>query len=247
MYHAGQIVREVLDRLDEIIAPGMTTEDLDAEAERITAGYGAECLFRGVPGRGRAGPYPGNICSSINEEVVHGIPSPKRRIQDGDIVSVDFGVRLDGWCGDSARTFVVGEPPEAVRRLVDATARVLEMAVERTRPGGVWSDVAGAMADYIRSQGFSVVEQFVGHGIGKDMHEDPKVPNYVSPDLRSRDIALKPGLVIAVEPMVNLGSCEVRVLSDGWTVATVDGKPSAHFEHTLAVTDNGVRVLTGEA
>ncbi len=243
MYVAGQIVREALDRLGEIVAVGITTEELDAEAERICMERGAECLFRGVPGRGKAGPFPGCICASINEEVVHGIPG-KREIADGDIVSVDFGVRLDGWCGDAARTFMVGNVSPEVEKLVRVTEKSLSIAIENIRPGEKWSTVAQAMQEYVRSNGFSVVEEFVGHGIGQGMHEDPKVPNYVSHELRARDISLRPGLVIAVEPMVNFGTKGVRVLSDGWTIVTADGKPSAHWEHTLAVDESGVRILT---
>lgn len=243
MYVSGQIVLETLNRLGDMIAVGLTTEELDTEAERICKNHGAECLFKGVPGRGKAGPFPGSICASINEEVVHGIPG-KRQLCDGDIVSVDFGVKLDGWCGDAARTFMVGNVSPEVEKLVRVTERSLSIAIEGIRPGEKWSTVAKAMQDYVRSQGFSVVEEFVGHGIGQGMHEDPKVPNYVSNELRTRDISLRPGLVIAVEPMVNLGTKEVRVLSDGWTIVTADGKPSAHWEHTLAVDANGVRILT---
>lgn len=244
LYAAGQIVREVLDRLGEIITVGITTEELDAEAERICHARGAKCLFRGVPGHGGAGPFSGNICCSINEEVVHGIPG-ERKIRDGDIVSVDFGTRLDDWCGDAARTYLVGEVAPDVRRMVDVTEHSLEIAVQMVRPGGVWSEVASAMAEYVRGEGFSVVEQFVGHGIGREMHEDPKVPNFLSRELRVRDIHLNPGLVIAVEPMVNMGTPRCRILDDGWTVVTADGKPSAHWEHTLAVTETGARILTG--
>ncbi len=243
MYAAGQIVREALDRLGEIVAVGITTEELDTEAERICKAHGADCLFKGVPGRGKAGPFPGCICASINEEVVHGIPG-NRKICDGDIISVDFGVKLDGWCGDAARTFMVGNVEPEVKHLVDATEESLKIAIEQTRPGEKWSTVAKAMQEYIRGQGFAVVEEFVGHGIGQDMHEDPKVPNFVSNDLRIRDINLRPGLVIAVEPMVNLGTRDVRILPDGWTIVTADAKPSAHWEHTLAVDEKGVRVLT---
>ena len=244
LYAAGQIVREVLDRLGEIISPNMTTEELDAEAERICLSRGARCLFLGVPGRGRTGPFPGNACISINEEVVHGIPSKQRVIRDGDIVSVDFGVELTGWCGDAAETYVVGDVPDDVARLVDVTRNALAMAVEMTRPGGVWSAVAEAMQAYVEDEGFSVVREFVGHGIGREMHEDPKVPNFASSELRSRDIELRPGLVLAVEPMVNLGGSAVKIGPDGWTVLTRDGKASAHFEHMLAVTESGVDVLT---
>ncbi len=241
MYASGQLVREVLDRLGEIIAPGVTTADLDAEAQRIAAERGAACLFKGYPGPG--GPFPGAICSSVNEEVVHGIPS-SREIKDGDIVSVDFGILLDGWCGDSARTFCVGEVSAEKRKLVDVTRHSLDMAIQLARPDGRWSEIAAAMSDYIHSQGFSVIEQYVGHGIGEEMHEEPQVPNYVSPELRRRDIPLKPGLVLAIEPMVNMGTKRCRTLRDGWTVVTADGTPSAHWEHTLAITETGVRVLT---
>jgi methionyl aminopeptidase len=244
MYRAGQIVREVLDRLGEMIAPDMTTKDLDDEAERLCLSHGATCLFKGVPGRGGAGPYPGNICASLNDEVVHGIPSENRPVRSGDILSVDFGVLLDGWCGDAARTYCVGDVAPRTVELVEATRDALELAISMMAPGVGWSKVAGAMSDYLNGKGFSVVEEFVGHGIGKNMHEDPKVPNYVSPELRVRDIRLRPGLVLAVEPMVNLGEKGVRMARDGWTVLTLDGKPSAHWEHTVAITDDGVRVLT---
>ncbi len=222
----------------------MTTKEMDAEAERICLDRRAECLFKGVPGRGSAGPFPGSICASINEEVVHGIPSSDRVLRDGDIVSVDFGVRYAGWCADAARTYGVGAVARDTQRLVDVTKHCLDLAVEQMRPGGSWSAIARAMQDHARGNGFSVVEEFVGHGIGREMHEDPKVPNFVSRELKRRDILLKPGLVLAVEPMVNLGSRAVRVLGDGWTIVTADGTCSAHWEHTIAVTDRGARVLT---
>lgn len=244
MHEAGRIVRKVLNRLGEMIAPGVTTQELDAEAERLCLAAGAQCLFKGVPGRGGAGPFPGSICASLNEEVVHGIPSRRRRIRQGDIVSIDFGVRYNGWCGDAAETFPVEPLDDDVRHLVAVTRNALEMVVRMCRPGGKWSSIAGAMQDYIEGEGFSVVREFVGHGIGASMHEDPKVPNFVSPELERRDILLREGLVLAVEPMVNLGREAVRVTSDGWTVVTADRLPSAHFEHTLAITADGVRVLT---
>ena len=244
MYRAGQLVRDVLDRLGEMIAPGVTTRQLNDEAERMCSQRGATCLFKGVPSHSGGGPFPGAICASINEEVVHGIPAD-RPVHEGDIVSVDFGVLLDGWCGDAARTYLVGSVSPEARRLVGATKHALELAVQKARPGGTWSEVAQAMQDYIRGEGFSVVEEYVGHGIGRKMHEPPKVPNFVTPVLRVRDIALKPGLVLAVEPMVNAGTARTRCLADGWTVVTADGKPSAHWEHTIAITDKGVRVLTG--
>ncbi|MCP4376655.1 MAG: type I methionyl aminopeptidase [bacterium] len=243
MHKAGRIVRLVLDRLGEMLSPGITTKELDAEAERLCLANGGKCLFKGVPGRGRAGPFPGAICVSLNEEVVHGIPSG-RVVCDGDIVSVDFGVELDGWCGDAAETYIVGQVPENIQRLVEVTKNSLAMAVAMCGPGLKWSSVASAMQEYVESEGFSVVREFVGHGIGSDMHEDPKVPNFVSSDLRRRDIHLQEGLVIAVEPMVNLGSVDVKCASDGWTVVTCDSQASAHFEHTIAITPDGAKVLT---
>ena len=244
MRHAGRIVRRVLDRLGEMIVPGVTTEQLDAEADQLCRSQGAECLFKGVPGRGGAGPFPGSICASVNEEVVHGIPSADRVVRDGQIVSIDFGVRLDGWCGDAAETFVVGRVDEEVQRLVDVTRNCLVLAVRMVRPQRYWSEVAAAMQEYVESEGFSVVREFVGHGIGRAMHEDPKVPNFVSRELQVNDILLQPGLVLAVEPMVNMGSPGVECAPDGWTVVTADRLPSAHFEHTIAITAAGPDVLT---
>ena len=244
MRAAGRVVRLVLDRLGMMIAPGVTTADLDAMATKLCQEQGGECLFKGVPGRGGAGPFPGAICASLNEVVVHGIPSPNRAIRDGDIVSVDFGARLGGWCGDAAETFVVGKIPDAVRRLIDATKNALDLAVRMCRPGEKWSRIARAMQDLVESEGFSVVRDFVGHGIGASMHEDPKVPNFVSKDLELRDIFLREGLVLAIEPMVNMGSPAVEYGPDGWAVLTRDRMPSAHFEHTVAITARGCDVLT---
>ena len=238
---AGRLVNDVLDHLAEMVRPGVTTEELDAEAERMTLRAGGQCLFKGVPGK--SGPFPGAICASINEQVVHGIPGP-RRIREGDIVSIDFGVKLEGWCGDAARTFIVGQVPPAVRQLVEATANALAIVVDMARPGLRWSDLAGAMQGYIEAEGFSVVREFVGHGIGAEMHEDPKLPNFVSRELLANDIVLVEGMVLAVEPMVNMGGSAVECAPDGWTVLAKDGLASAHFEHTLAVTAGGVDVLT---
>lgn len=242
MYAAGQVVREALDRLGEIITPGITTKELDEEAKNICKLRGAVCLFYGFPGPG--GPFPGNICASINEEVVHGIPSKSRVVSDGDIVSVDFGVLKDGWCGDAARTFCVGGVDPEKARLVEVTKQSLELAIEVMPTSRTWSQVAYKMQEFIRGEGFSVVEDFVGHGIGQSMHEDPQVPNFVTPSLKMRDIKLRPGIVLAVEPMVNMGVPGCRILPDGWTVVTADRKPSAHWEHTIAVVENGIRVLT---
>lgn len=243
MRKAGRIVRRVLDRLGKMIAPGVTTEELDVEAEKMCLAAGGKCLFKGVPGRGKAGPFPGSICVSINEQVVHGMPS-KRVVRDSDIVSVDFGVELAGWCADAAETFIIGQVTAEVRRLVEVTGNSLVIAKEMMLPGRKWSHIARAMQSYIEGEGLSVVREFVGHGIGRRMWEEPKVPNFVSRELESSDIVLAKGMVLAVEPMVNLGSREVLYAPDGWTVVTRDGRPSAHFEHTLAVTPGGADVLT---
>jgi len=240
---AGRIVRQVLVRLGEMIEPGMTTGEMDREAERLCHEMGAKCLFKGVPGRGKAGPFPGNICASINEQLVHGIPGTQA-VRDGDIISVDFGVRLNGWCGDAADTYCVGTVKPEIRHLVDVTRKTLAMAVAMAHPGERWSNIAREMQRYVEGEGFSVVREFVGHGIGTEMWEDPKVPNFVSRDLEAHDILLEPGMVLAVEPMVNMGSPAVRYAEDGWTVVTKDGLPCAHFEHTIAITDTGVEVLS---
>jgi methionyl aminopeptidase len=240
---AGSLVRQVLDRLGQMIAPGLTTGELNAEAQRMCLARGAQCLFQGVPGRGGAGPFPAAICASVNEELVHGIPG-KRVIREGDIISIDFGVRLDGWCGDAAETCLVGRVDPKVRHLVDVTRMALALAIEMARPAQKWSHIARAMQQYVEGEGFSVVREFVGHGIGQEMWEDPKVPNYVSRELEMRDILLEPGLVLAVEPMVNMGDAAVEYAADGWTVVTRDRLPSAHVEHMLAITPSGVEILT---
>ena len=243
MRRAGRLVHDVLERLGELVAPGVSTLAVDREAERLTLDAGARCLFKGVPGRYGAGPFPGAACVSINEQVVHGIPS-ERQIRDGDIVSIDFGVELDGWCGDAADTFLVGDVPPEIRRLVGVTKNSLAIVGQMARAGEKWSTVARAMQEYIEGEGFSVVREFVGHGIGREMHEEPKVPNFVSPELEARDIVLQKGMVLAVEPMVNLGSPNVELAPDRWTVVTRDRKPSAHYEHSMAITEDGVDVLT---
>ena len=175
--------------------------------------------------------------------MVHGIPG-ERVVEEGDLVSVDFGVRIDGWCGDSATTIMVGKVRPKWRKLCEVTERVLEIAIEQIRPGKKWSHVARRMQDYAERLGMSVIKNFVGHGIGKELHEDPKVPNYVSPELERHDIELVPGMVLAIEPMCCLGADRVKTLDDGWTVATADNKPAAHYEHTVAITDDGCEVLT---
>jgi len=240
---AGRVVRSVLDRVGMMAVPGATTREFETEARRLTREAGAEPLFLNVPSRGSAGPYPAYLCVSVNEELVHGIPGP-RVIRDGDIVSVDFGVRLDGWCADAAETFLVGQVRPDVRHLVEVTRNVLAKAIGMCRPCQKWSRIARSMQAYVEGEGLSVVRKFVGHGIGEEMWERPQVPNFVSPELEARDIVLREGLVLAVEPMVNMGSAEVDEGPDGWTVLTRDRLPAAHFEHTLAIRASGCDILT---
>jgi methionyl aminopeptidase len=243
MRQAGRIVHEALRRCTAACRPGVTTAEIDAQAEAVLAETGAMGLFKWYPTYKEGEGFPACTCISVNEEVVHGIPNG-RTIRDGDVVSIDFGCRIDGWCGDSATTILVGNVPPSVRRLCETTEHVLRIAVENIRPGRTWSQVARLMESYATKAGYGVIRDFVGHGIGRTMHEDPKVPNFVSRDLVRNDIELKPGLVMAVEPMCSLGAERVRVLDDKWTVVTADGKPAAHYEHTIAVTEDGCEVLT---
>jgi len=246
MRQAGVVVADVLSELQRIAAPGVTTADLDGVALRMTADAGAEALFKGVRSPQARRPFPGAICASVNEEVVHGIPSDKTVLKAGDVLSIDFGVRINGYCGDAAVTVPIGEISDVNRNLVDTTREVLGIAIAMARPGVRWSQVAGRMQEHAETRGFSVVRDFVGHGIGSRMHEDPKVPNFVSDDLLADDILLTEGMVLAVEPMINAGGYAVRTLGNGWTVVTKDGKCSAHFEHTIAIVKGGCEVLTRE-
>jgi methionyl aminopeptidase len=241
---AGAVVADVLLKLQEVAEPGVTTAWLDSVASQITAQAGAVALFKGVRSPYARVPFPACVCASINEQVVHGIPSETVMLKDGDILSIDFGARLDGYCGDAAVTVAVGEISEDKRKLVDVTKHVLDIAIARAKPGVKWSRIAAEMQDYAESAGFSVVKDFVGHGIGKKMHEEPRVPNFVSDELLRCDIILTEGMVLAVEPMINAGTSDVRTLKDGWVVVTKDGKCSAHFEHTIAIVKNGCEVLT---
>jgi methionyl aminopeptidase len=244
MRQAGAVVAKVLSKLKEMAEPGVTTGELDRVALQMTAEAGAQALFKGVRSPHTPRPFPGAICASVNHEVVHGIPSDQTVLKEGDILSLDFGVRLKGYCGDSAITVGIGRISEDRQRLIDVTRQVLEMAIAEVRPRVRWSQIAGKMQRHAEQAGFSVVRDFVGHGIGTQMHEDPKVPNFVSRDLLAEDIVLTEGLVLAVEPMINAGGISVRTAANGWTVVTADGRCSAHFEHTLAVTPNGCDVLT---
>jgi methionyl aminopeptidase len=244
MRRAGRIVRQVLSHLAELVKPGATTGLLDQAADAKIRELGAKALFRGVPNPRAGYPFPACICASIDDEVVHGIPSEGRVLLEGQIISIDCGVRYDGYCGDAAVTLPVGRVSDNVRRLLEVTQETLAVAVENIRPGLKWSQVAAKMQAQVEKNGFSVVTDFVGHGIGTEMHEDPKIPNFVSRDLLRNDILLEPGMVLAVEPMVNMGTSAVRYGSDGWTVLTADRMPSAHFEHTIAVTATGSDILT---
>jgi len=244
MRKAGAVVADVLLKLKEIAEPGTTTAWLDGIALQMTADAGAEALFKGVRNPAAKNPFPGAICASINEQVVHGIPSEDAKLRNGDILSIDFGVRLNGYCADAAVTIAIGEISESKRTLMDVTKRVLEIAIEKSAPAVRWSQVAAEMQRYAESAGFSVVKDYVGHGIGKKMHEEPRVPNFVSDELLADDIVLAEGMTLAVEPMINSGTSAVRTLKNGWTVVTRDGKPSAHFEHTIVISSNGCEILT---
>jgi methionyl aminopeptidase len=241
MRQAGLVVWEALARVRELVRPGVTTAQLDAAVEEVFQKHGAKPLFKGVPGKV---PFPSVTCMSVNEAVVHGIPND-RPLVEGDIVSVDTGCKLNGWCADSAWTHAVGKIDPVKQKLLEVTEGSLNLAIDLMGKKRRWSEVAAEMAKYVRTAGFSVVEDFVGHGIGRTLHEEPKVPNYANRETRQSDFELRPGLVIAVEPMVNVGVQEVKVLPDHWTQVTVDGLPSAHFEHTIAMTKDGPKVLTG--
>ena len=244
MRKAGAVVADVLLKLKELAEPGITTAWLDGVALQMTAEAGAEALFKGVRSPVARIPFPGAICASINEQVVHGIPSEDTKLKNGDILSIDFGVRLNGYCADAAITIAIGAISEDRRKLMTTTKRVLDVAIEKSTPAVRWSQVAAEMQRCAESAGFSVVKDFVGHGIGRQMHEEPRVPNFVSNELLANDIVLAKGMVLAVEPMINAGSSAIRTLKNGWTVVTRDGESSAHFEHTIVILENGCEVLT---
>lgn len=241
MRRAGLIVWRAHDEAARAVRPGVTTAELDAVVESVFARYDAEPLFKGVPGKV---PFPAATCTSVNEAVVHGIPG-RRLLREGDVVGVDTGCRFEGWCGDSAYTHPVGKVTPAVQKLLDVTREALQLAIQLMGEKATWYDVADGIARFVLANGFSVVEALAGHGIGRTMHDEPQAPNFPSPGLRKRDFPLKPGLVLAVEPMVNMGRKDVRCLSDHWTLVATDGLPTAHFEHTIAITSKGPRILTG--
>ncbi|OGQ13573.1 MAG: type I methionyl aminopeptidase [Deltaproteobacteria bacterium RBG_19FT_COMBO_46_12] len=231
---SNAIVAEVFEKLKGMIAPGITTKELDQVAEEYILSKGGRPAFKGYRG------FPATLCISINEEVVHGIPG-QRRLKEGDIVSIDGGVNFAGYFGDSAITLPVGEVDLESKRLLEVTEKALTLGIEKAKIGNRLFDISYAIQRWVESRGFSVVRDFVGHGIGKDLHEEPQIPNFGSPHQGPR---LEKGMVFALEPMVNEGTYEVRVLSDGWTVVTADGKRSAHFEHTISINDDGAEILS---
>jgi methionyl aminopeptidase len=235
MRRAGKVVREVLELVRSTVKPGATTLDLENAAEGRLKELGVKAAFKGYHG------FPCVLCTSVNSEVVHGIPSAQRVLKSGDIVSVDFGAVVDGYFGDAAITVPVGKIDEKSARLLKVTEASLHAGIAAVKPGATLGDVGAAVQDVVEAEGFSVVRDFVGHGIGVHMHEDPQVPNFGKP---GQGMKLKAGMVIAIEPMVNAGKPEVQVLGDGWTAVASDGSMSAHFEHTVAVTSTGARVLT---
>jgi methionyl aminopeptidase len=239
MAEGGAILAAARDLLEKSVRPGISTIELDRIAEDfIRSKPGAKPSFKGLYG------FPGSICTSINNEIVHGIPSKKRVLRDGDIVSLDIGVLFEGYHTDSATTVGVGEIPEQSARLLDATRRALDAGVAAARAGNHIGDIGAAVQGVVEAAGFSVVKDLVGHGIGESFHEEPQVPNFGKPQRGTR---LVPGLTIAIEPMVNAGRADTRTMPDKWTIVTVDGSRSAHFEHTVAITENGPRVLTASA
>jgi methionyl aminopeptidase len=232
---AGQVVDQVLEALQAAAVPGVSTGELDELARQRTLALGARPAFLGYRG------YPATLCVSVNEQVIHGIPSPDRRLREGDLVGLDFGVVLAGWYADAARTVLVGKGSAGAERLRDATRRALAAGLSAVRPGARVGDVGAAVEACARAAGYSVVREFVGHGIGRRLHEPPQVPNYGPP---GSGPLLEEGMVLAIEPMVNAGGAAVRTLDDGWTAVTEDGSLSAHFEHTVAVTEKGPEILT---
>lgn len=234
MREAGRIVAGALAELARYIEPGVTTLELDAVAERFIRKQRAKPAFKGLYG------FPATICASVNEQVVHGIPG-LRKLKNGDIISIDIGAEINGYFGDSAVTFPVGEPEEKVLELVRVTEEALYMGIAQARPGNRLTDISHAVQTHVEHHGFSVVRDYVGHGIGAKMHEDPQIPNYGPP---GRGPRLEPGMTLALEPMVNMGAYEVMTLEDRWTVVTRDGWPSAHFEHSILITDGEPEILT---
>ena len=241
MRTANRIVAEILAELRRRVRPGVTTAELDRLAGEMIVHHEAETAFKGYTIRNGSVPFPAHVCISLNHEIVHGIPSPQRVIKDGDVVSLDFGVVYGGFYGDAAVSFGVGEIDDSVRRLIDTTAGSLQAGIDRACVGNRLGDVSAAVQSHVERAGYSVVREFVGHGVGRKLHEDPPVPNYGVPN---RGVRLRDGMVLAIEPMVNMGGAGVEMLDDGWTAVTKDGSLSAHFEHSVAVTADGPVVLS---
>ncbi len=235
MRASGTILRQVHEAVGAAVRPGATTMDLERIADAKIRQLGAKSAFKGY------NDYPACLCTSVNHEVIHGIPSAQRILKEGDIVSVDCGVILNGYYSDAAVTYAVGEPSAATRKLLDVTKASLERAIGEAKIGKTVGDIGAAVQEMCEAEGYGIVRDFVGHGIGKSMHEDPQVPNF---GRRGKGTKLKAGMVLAIEPMINAGGAEVKVLTDGWTAVTVDGSISAHFEHTVAITKDGPLVLT---
>jgi methionyl aminopeptidase len=232
---SGKALRQVHNAIAPHVVPGASTMNLERIAVAKIAELGATAAFKGYHG------YPAALCTSVNEEVVHGMPNEKRILKEGDILSIDCGVIIDGFYSDAAVTYAIGQPTEKTRKLLDVTQASLEAAIEQCQVGGRLGDISAAVQEMCEAEGFGVVRDFVGHGIGRSMHEDPQVPNFGPAGKGPR---LKAGMVLAIEPMINAGAPDVRVLKDGWTAVTVDGSYSAHFEHTVAITNDGPLVLT---
>jgi methionyl aminopeptidase len=242
MRKSGLLVYRILQELAAMVKEGITTQDLEVSAEKMIRDAGARAAFKGyyVPAAGKK--YPFVLCTSVNHEIIHGMPSPRRVLKRGDIVKIDTGVELDGYFGDSAISVPVGEISPSLAKLLRVTSESLELAIEQARPGNRLFDISGAVERHVTHHGYSVVREFVGHGIGTKLHEEPQIPNYV--DRQHENPRLKEGMVLAIEPMVNEGKPESKVLSDKWTAVTADGTFSAHFEHVVAITADGPWVLT---
>lgn len=248
MARCGAIVCEVLDAVEAKAAPGVSTWELDRLAREVLAGYDARSAFEGYPHERGGRPFPGVLCTSLNAAVVHGIPSRESVLQSGDVISIDFGCEHAGFYGDSARTIAVGEVSDEVLALLEVTRRALWAGIGACKAGSRLLEVSAAIEGVIRPSGLGLVTEFVGHGIGRQLHEDPAVPNCVFAGQNpAQSLVLEAGLVLAIEPMVNLGTGRTRRLGDGWTIVTADGLPSAHFEHTVAITEDGPIVLTSRS
>ncbi len=243
MREAGKVVAEALRICRALARPGVRTLEINRAVEALYDQHNAQPLFKGYKIEGIKVPFPAVTCISLNEQVVHGIPG-QREIRDGDLLKIDTACKLNGWCADAAVTIMVGNVRPERRRLVEVAWQVLQIAITELPRRRWWSEVAGLMQRHAVASGYSVVEQYVGHGIGRIMHENPQVPNYIGRDMKKFDFRIEPGIVLAIEPMLNMGTKDTRVLGDHWTVVTKDGMPSAHVEHTLALTEHGIEIIT---